>query len=66
MLSSGDNWDTIPRTSILVLREKLLEDALREVRKERFDPTKLLRVMVVCLFLFFVYVCNKSPICVSH
>ena len=29
---------------ILVQRGKVLEDALREVRKDRFDPTKLLNV----------------------
>lgn len=42
--SDEDDWDLTPRTRILVRREGLLEDALSEVRKNRFDPTKLLDV----------------------
>ncbi len=37
--SSDDNWATFPRTHVLVRREKVLEDALREAKKARFDPT---------------------------
>ena len=44
MVANDEDWDTIPRTHILVRRGKVLEDALREVRKDRFDPTKLLNV----------------------
>ena len=48
MAASDEDWDTFPRTHILVRREKVLTDALREVRKNRFDPTKLLKV---CVFM---------------
>ena len=41
---SDEDWLTFPRTKILVRREKLLPDALREARKRRFDPVKLLSV----------------------
>ena len=44
MVANDEDWDTIPRTHILVRRRKVLEDALHEVRKDRFDPTKLLNV----------------------
>ena len=44
MVANDEDWDTIPRTHILVRRGKVLEDALHEVRKDRFDPTKLLNV----------------------
>ena len=33
MVANDEDWDTIPRTHILVQRGKVLEDALREVRK---------------------------------
>ena len=49
MAASDEDWDTFPRTRILVRREKVLTDALLEVRKNRFDPTKLLKV---CVFMW--------------
>ena len=41
---TDDDWATFPRACIDVRREAVLEDALREARKARFDPTKLLNV----------------------
>ena len=42
--SSDDEWVTFPRTSIIVRRKHVLEDALREAKKARFDPNKILNV----------------------
>ena len=44
IVANDADWDTILRTHMLVRRGKVLEDALREVRKDRFNPTKLLNV----------------------
>lgn len=41
---SDDDWEVVPRAHILVRREGVLEDALKEARKTRFDPTKILKV----------------------
>ncbi len=37
-----EDWATLPRTNMVVRRERFLEDAMHEARKRRFDPTKLL------------------------
>lgn len=50
MAACDEDWSTFPRTNILIRREKLLPDALREVRKKRFDPTKLLNVCMLVGF----------------
>ena len=50
VVASDEDWETIPRTHILVRRGKVLEDALREVRKDRFDPTKLINVRLCCFY----------------
>jgi hypothetical protein len=42
--STDEGWETLPRTHITVRRDKLLADAMKEARKARFDPTKLLNV----------------------
>ncbi len=42
-----EDWATFPRTHMIVKRETLLEDALREARKSRFDPTKVFNVCAV-------------------
>lgn len=39
-----EDWDTLSRTPVTIRRDKLVEDALRECEKTRFDPTKLLKV----------------------
>ena len=52
MVSCDEDWNTLPRTNVLVRRGKVLTDALREVRKTRFDPTKLLNV---CMLLVWLY-----------
>ena len=41
---SDDEWEGIPRMSIDVRREYVFTDGLREARKSRFDPAKLLKV----------------------
>ena len=43
-----EDWVTFPRTHIIVNRETLLQDALREAKKDRFDPTKVLDVRMLC------------------
>ena len=40
------DWSGIPRMHIHVRRDKVLQDALKEVKKPRFDPTKLIHVRV--------------------
>ena len=41
---SEDELATSPRTSVDIRRDRVVEDAIREARKEKFDPTKLLSV----------------------
>lgn len=41
---SEEEWATLPRTNVTVSRERVLEGALRMVRRRRFDGTKLLNV----------------------
>ncbi len=42
--ANEEEWATCPRTHIVISRESVLEDSLREVRKARFDSTKILNV----------------------
>lgn len=39
-----EGWIAAPRMPFEVRRQDLLADALKEVAREEFDPTKLLRV----------------------
>jgi hypothetical protein len=41
-----DDWIDIPRTAVLVRRQRVVEDAIQEAQKSQFDPTKLLKVGV--------------------
>ena len=41
---TSEEWEVIPRTSIDVRRDFVVQDGIREARKKRFDPSKLLRV----------------------
>ena len=41
---SEEEWGDIPRTPIDIRRTMVVKDGLREARKARFDPTKLLKV----------------------
>ena len=43
---SDCGWCTLPRTEIVIRRPYLLEDALKEGHKKRFDPKKFLKVCV--------------------
>ena len=43
---SDSDWCTLPRTEIVIRRPYLLEDALKEGHKRRFDPRKYLRVCI--------------------
>lgn len=43
---SEDDWMLLPRTRLLIRRELVLKDALRQARRDRFDPAKLLSVCV--------------------
>ena len=47
MPHSDEEWATFPRTHILVDRAVFLDDALREAKQDRFDPTKALNVRTV-------------------
>lgn len=38
-----DDWETLPRTSMTIRRERVVEDALQEARKDSFDPAKMLK-----------------------
>ena len=42
--ASNDDWTAFPRTRITVRRDKVLADALKEVKKASFDPAKLMDV----------------------
>lgn len=42
--TDDDNWAECKRTYIDVRRSMVLVDGLREAKKLRFDPTKLLSV----------------------
>ena len=45
MIPKNDReWEGIPRMSIDVQREYVLTDGLREAKKSRFEPMKLLKV----------------------
>lgn len=44
MPTTGAEWCDVPRTTFDVRRNFVLNDGLREARKSRFDPTKLLNV----------------------
>ena len=39
-----EEWLDVPRCEIDVRRSFVVEDAIREGRKQRFDPTKLIKV----------------------
>lgn len=45
--STDELWSLSPRTTIDVRRSMILKDGLREGKKARFDPTKLLKVHFV-------------------
>ena len=45
MPSDDSKWFDFDRQDIDVCRSHLLQDALKEGHKRRFDPTKLLNVM---------------------
>ena len=47
MPTGEDHWFDFERSSIDVRRTHFLQDALKEARKKRFDPEKLLNVSVV-------------------
>ena len=38
------DWNLLPRTEIVIRRECLLEDAIKEGQKKRFNPKKYLKV----------------------
>ena len=42
--STDEDWDSVARCSIDIRQGFVVPDALREARKRRFDPTKLLSV----------------------
>lgn len=42
--TTDEEWATIPRISFHIRRDKVLDDAMREAKKPRFNPTKLLNV----------------------
>lgn len=44
--TTDEDWAICPRMCIDVRRSKLLADGLREAKKTRFDPTKLLKVVL--------------------
>ena len=44
MATTGEEWASFPRMPIAIRREKVLSDALREAKKPRFNPAKLLKV----------------------
>ena len=44
MAISDEDWDRLPRTHVTIRRDRVVKDALREARKPRFDPAKLLKV----------------------
>ena len=46
---SDCNWCTLPRTEIVICRPHLLEDALKEGHKRRFDSRKYLKVCIQLL-----------------
>lgn len=41
---NDQEWEGVPRMSIDVRREYVLADGLREAKKSRFEPAKLLKV----------------------
>lgn len=41
---TSEDWECIPRTSIDVRRDFVVDDGIREARKKRFDTSKLLKV----------------------
>ena len=50
MLATDEEWAVCPRTSVTIRRDRVVEDALREARRPRFDPTKLLKVSLAPVF----------------
>jgi len=44
MPANEDELATLPRTSVDIRRDKVVENAIREARKAKFDSTKLLSV----------------------
>lgn len=60
-----DDWATIPRTHVLVDRDTLLQDAIREAKKSRFDPTKVLDVRIMRSGWFEIYGCTEHCTCRS-
>jgi len=48
VMPSGDiEWFDFDHQDINISRSHILQDALREVHKRRFDPTKLLNVIMM-------------------
>ena len=45
MPATEEDWINLDRTEIDVRRSHILADALKEGRKRRFDPTKLLKII---------------------
>ena len=43
--TTDEQWAMCPRTSIDIRRNCLIQDGLREAKKQRFDPAKLLNVI---------------------
>ena len=41
---NDEEWADVARTSICIRRAMVLQDGLKEARKARFDPAKLLKV----------------------
>ena len=54
-----ENWTEFPRTPVDIRRSMVVKDGLREARKPRFDPTKLLKVSIsqyVSVVISYIFV----------
>ena len=58
MPTNDEQWSDAPRTIIDVRRDFVLKDAIREAKKKKFDPSKLLRVCL-CIYVVLFMLCTQ-------